>query len=70
LQVFSTGTEKKDILGFSGIGPERTGEKGACIGFIFPQGPDPRIHIPVLLSSTLSPPFAVMTGTTIPAEKF
>jgi hypothetical protein len=43
---------------------------GACIGLIFPQGPDPRIHIPVLLSSLLSPPSAVINGTAIPAEKF
>jgi hypothetical protein len=68
--LFSTGTEKKDILEFSGIGSERVGEKGARIGLIFSQGPDPRIHIPVLWSSILSLPSAVINGTAIPAENF
>ncbi len=41
--VFSTGTEKRGLSGFSGIG-RRTGRgKGARIGLICPQGLDPLI---------------------------
>jgi hypothetical protein len=36
--VFSTGTEKGDITGVSGIGPSTSGGKGARIGLVFPEG--------------------------------
>jgi hypothetical protein len=35
LSVFSIGIEKKDISGFSGIGPDKRRVKGARIGLIF-----------------------------------
>jgi hypothetical protein len=38
LNTFSTGTEKGDISGFSGIGPGTGGGKGARIGLILPEG--------------------------------
>lgn len=44
LGVFSTGTEKKDISGFSGIDRITNEGKGARIGLICPQDTDP--HIP------------------------
>jgi hypothetical protein len=59
-----------NFSGFSGFGRNPLKEKGALIGLIIPQGPDPRIHTPVLLSSLFSLPSAVINGTAVPAEKF
>jgi hypothetical protein len=42
--VFSTGTEKKDISGFSGIDRRTKEGKGTLIGLIIPQNTDS--HIP------------------------
>jgi hypothetical protein len=39
--VFSTGTEKKDISGFSGIERDRGKGKKSRKRLICPQGPDP-----------------------------
>jgi hypothetical protein len=44
LTVFPTGTEKKDILGFFGLGWYMGKGNGACIGLISPKNTDS--HIP------------------------
>jgi len=41
--LFSTRTEKGNILGFSGIDKNMETGKGACYGFIFPLSSDPRM---------------------------
>jgi hypothetical protein len=44
--VFSTGTENRELSGFSGIDRSTKKGKGARIGRICPQGPDPLFHMP------------------------
>jgi hypothetical protein len=39
--IFSTGKKKSSFTGFSGTGPDTDGEKGACIGLIFPKESSP-----------------------------
>jgi hypothetical protein len=39
----SIGTEKKELLRFSGMGRDSGKAKGARIGLIYPQGPGPLI---------------------------
>jgi hypothetical protein len=46
--VFSTGTENKELSGFSGIDRDTGKGKGARIGYIFPLG-----EIPEILDLTL-----------------
>jgi hypothetical protein len=43
LSIFSTGREKNGFTGFSGIGPDTVGGKGARIGLILPEGNFPSI---------------------------